>query len=247
MNDIGSKDAENWKRIWNAKQADMARLQTNDAESVFMELKRLDGNDTLGNGGISYAAFRKQYEIMKRNFQGDKEPVKSVFEAGCGSGPFLYLLQSEDIQVGGMDYSEVHINAAKNVLVNPLELYCDEAIHLRTDIKYDCVFTNSMFEYFSNYDYAMKVLEKMCEKSNDTVAVLDVHDKEKEDEFIFYRRSMIDDYDAKYSGLRKLFFERDFFVDFAASHNMDIKITTSKYEEYWNREFVFDIYLYKNI
>lgn len=246
MHDIGSKDAENWKRIWNAKQVDMQMLKSNDTESVFMELKRLDGNDTLGNGGISYAALKKQYEIMKRNFQGDREAVKSVFEAGCGSGPFLYLLQSENIQVGGMDYSEVHINAAKSVLVNPQELYCEEAIHLKTDIKYDCVFTNSMFEYFSDYDYALKVLEKMCEKSNCTVAVLDVHDKNREEEFISYRRSVIDNYDVKYSGLKKLFFERGFFVDFAVSHNMDIKITTSKYEEYWNKAFVFDIYLYKN-
>lgn len=246
MKDVGKKDAENWKRIWNAKHADMKILQSEDIESVFMELKRLDGNDTLGNGGISYSAFRKQYEIMKRNFQGDREPVKSVFEAGCGSGPFLYLLQSEDIQVGGMDYSEVHINAAKSVLLHPLELYCDEAIYLRTDVKYDCVFTNSMFEYFCDYEYALKVLEKMYEKSNYAVAILDVHDKKREDDFIAYRRSMIEDYDIKYSGLGKLFFEREFFIDFAISHNMDIKITPSKYEEYWNRDFVFDIYLYKN-
>lgn len=38
---------DNWSKIWNGKQAD-EQLLNRDFETVFMELKRLTGNDTTG-------------------------------------------------------------------------------------------------------------------------------------------------------------------------------------------------------
>ncbi len=235
-----------WQEIWSKKKADKQLLTSGDVESVFMELKRVDGNDTLGDG-MGYESFKKQYEFMLRNFKGDRDEIKSVFEAGCGSGPFLLLLEQDGYRVGGMDYSQPHIEAASEVLDNPDEIYCDEAICMKTDIKYDCVFTNSMFEYFKDYGYAAEVLNKMYEKSQYCVAVLDVHDLSKETAYLENKRSIIPDYDIKYEGLQKQFYDKQFFVDFAAEHGMDIKITGSKLEGYWNKQFVFDVYMYKNV
>lgn len=237
---------DNWKRIWEAKEANKEVLSSQDLKTVFMELKRIDGNDTLA-GGVEYEAFKEQYESMKKNLSGERSKIESAFEAGCGSGPFLLLLESEGIKVGGMDYSESHIEAAQRVLKTPLELYCDEAINIDTSLKYECVFSNSMFEYFENTDYAANVLDKMCEKSLYSIGILDVHDVGKEEEWLTYRRSVIDNYDKKYEGLRKLFYSRQFFMNYAIMHNMDIKITTSKLSGYWNRDYVFDVYLYKNL
>lgn len=237
---------ENWQKIWSAKKADKDLLTSEDIESVFMELKRVDGNDTLGDG-VSYHAFCRQYEYMVRGFKGDKDAIESIFEAGCGSAPFLFLLEKDGYRVGGMDYSQPHIEAAKEVLSHPEEIYCEEAICMKTDVKYDCVFTNSMFEYFPDYEYASEVLKRMCDKSLYCVAVLDVHDLAKEEAYLSYRRAVIADYDVKYKGLAKLFYDKQFFVDFAAEHGMDIKIAASKLDGYWNKEFVFDVYMYKNV
>lgn len=237
---------EKWKKIWEAKEADDNILNKKDLETVFMELKRVDGNDTLA-GGVDYEAFRNQYHTMYRNILGERDKINSVFEAGCGSGPFLLMFSTEGISVGGMDYSKTHVEVAKKVLKNTIELYCDEAINMATEIKYDCVYSNSMFEYFKDIDYAIKVLDKMCSKSNYSIAVLDVHDKALENDFLEYRRKTIENYDEKYKGLDKLFYDRSFFIDYAIKNKMDIKITTPKLNGYWNADFVFDVYLYKNI
>lgn len=235
-----------WKRIWNAKKANNDLLIGNDFETVFMELKRIDGNDTLGGGGVKYEAFRLQYEKMKKNMQGEGGKIESVFEAGCGSGPFLLMFEAEGISVGGMDYSKNHIEIARKVLKNPVELYCEEAANIFTEKKYDCVYSNSMFEYFSDMNYAENVLDKMCQKARNCIAILDVHDKALESDWLKYRRETIENYDEKYQGLGKLFYTRSFFVDYAVANKMDIKITTSKLKGYWNADFVFDVYLYKN-
>ena len=241
-----SVDMKKWKQIWESKQADEKTLSADSLEAVFMELKRIDGNDTIERGGVTYSAFRKQYLSMVRNMRGEREKIESVFEAGCGSGPFLLMFAADGLEIGGMDYSKPHIETAKKVLKTARELYCDEAVNMLTDIKYDCVYSNSMFEYFEDMGYAMKVLDKMCEKANYCTAVLDVHDKSLESEWLAYRRSKIEDYDKKYENLNKLFYSKSIFVDYATAHGMDIKITTSKLDGYWNRDFVFDVYLYKN-
>ena len=43
-------DMKEWKRIWESKQADETMLAADAFETVFMELKRIDGNDTIRGG-----------------------------------------------------------------------------------------------------------------------------------------------------------------------------------------------------
>lgn len=245
---------QNWKKIWGGKIADPAKLSNNCLEDLFMELKRLTGNDTVGNGGVSYEAFLKQYQMVKKEMAfstKSEDTPNSFFEVGCGSGALLLLLQNDlkkqfDVySVGGMDYSESLIEAAKLVLDNPTEIYCSEASELATNIKYDCVFSYSAFEYFYDYEYAKTVLDKMIEKANRSVAVLDVHDINKKSEYNEYRRSIIPNYDEKYADLQKLFYDKSFFVSYAENNNLDLKITSCRLDGYWNAPFTYDVYLYK--
>ena len=130
----------NWAKIWNSKQANESLLDK-DFETVFMELKRLTGNDTTGKG-VSFEGFREQYCDIKRNLREYKraEEQKSIFEVGCGSGPFLMMFQRDGYKVGGVDYSESLIEVAKKVISNPVELYCGEATNIN-EAKFPLFFT----------------------------------------------------------------------------------------------------------
>lgn len=233
----------NWQKIWNKRTPDENKLTSENVEEKFMELKRLTGNDTMKNGGITYKSFIKQYEHLKEMLTTDRS-ITSFFEVGCGSGPYLFLLENEGYTVGGMDYAETLVKAAEIALSSPQELYCDEAINLRTDIKYDCVFSTSAFEYFESDEYALTVLDKMSAKARHSIAILDVHDTEKQEQFLKYRRSIIENYDERYNGLSKKFFLKKFFIEYANSKRFDIKIEESKLDGYWNQPFVYDVYMY---
>ena len=235
----------NWAKIWNSKQANESLLDK-DFETVFMELKRLTGNDTTGKG-VSFEGFREQYCDIKRNLREYKraEEQKSIFEVGCGSGPFLMMFQRDGYKVGGVDYSKVLIEVAKQVISNPIELYCGEATDINENIIYDSVISNSVFEYFESDEYAEYVMEKMVKKASYSVGILDVHDSEKQKDYLEYRRSIIENYDEKYKGLDKKFFNREFFARFAEQNNLEIVYRNTQIRGYWNNRFTFDVYMYK--
>ena len=237
----------NWHNIWNGRKPQLEKLDSENIEDIFMELKRLTGNDTMKAGGVTYQSFMKQYGRLKEMLMLHQESVESFFEVGCGSGPYLLKLENEGYEIGGMDYAENLVRVADMVLKAPKELYCDEAVNLRTDIVYDAVFSTSAFEYFESDEYAEKVLNRMLKKTNGALGILDVHDIDKREAYIEYRRSTIENYDELYQGLSKKFFPKDFFRNYAKRHGLNIEIEDSCLDGYWNKEFVFDVYMYKKI
>ena len=233
-----------WKEIWGNKDSKIKNCKSE--EELFMELKRLTGNDTTGKG-VSYDVLMDRIRRFQRElFFSEKDvSIHSVFEVGCGSGANLRIFNQQGYDVGGMDYSNNLISVAKEVIDNPVELYCEEASNIDVEIKYDVVFSNSAFEYFENEDYARQVIEKMIEKSRNSVGILEIHDLNLKKDFIDFRRKTIEDYDQKYKDLKKLFISKNFFIDLAEKNNMDIKFTTPSIEGYWNTAFIYDVYLYK--
>lgn len=207
---------DNWSKIWNGKQAD-EQLLNRDFETVFMELKRLTGNDTTGGNGVTFDGFKDQYFRIKKYLRMDMAESKgpSIFEVGCGSGPFLLMFQKDGFRVGGCDYSSSLIDVAKKVLSHPVELYCGEAVDIDPDVKYDSVMSNSVFEYFES------------------------------DEYLQYRRSIIQNYDERYKNLDKKFFNKSFFERFAKKNQVMIEFRETNIKGYWNNEFVYDVYMYK--
>ncbi len=75
--------------------------------------------------------------------------------------------------------------------------------------------------------------------------LIDIHDIEKKEDFITYRRKVVKDYDKRYADLPKLFYTRQFFEGFAQRNNMSINFLESNVEGYWNNQFVFSCYMYK--
>lgn len=169
----------------------------------------------------------------------------SIFEVGCGSGPFLMMFQRDGFEVGGLDYSASLIEVARKVLVRPVELYCGEATALDSDIKYDSVMSNSVFEYFESDAYAEEVLEKMLVKARYSIGIFDVHDEEKKEDYLQYRRKIIKNYDERYRNLDKKFFGRNFFEQFAEKKQVEVEFRNTQIKGYWNNEFVYDVYMYK--
>ncbi len=233
---------QRWKTVWSGKSADMDILHSSNLKEIYMELKRSSGFDVVVNG-LSYDAFLCQYrQIVDRIMQYSE--ISSVYEVGCGSGANLFLLEHDGLCVGGIDYSESLLKVAKYILKSR-DLVCAEALKLLDRPQYDAVISNSVFSYFSDKEYAWNVLERMYCKAKYAIGLLDIHDREKETDFLTARKKMIADYEVRYAGLSKLFYDKAFFEEFAKSHNMCIRFYESDMPGYWNNPYIFHCYMYK--
>lgn len=243
-----------WKEIWNKRDSETDTLDNikNDIERTVLELKRLDGWDSTSEK-IEFDAFKAQFDELKNELSwngklGESVNIESVFEVGCGAGPSLYMFEKfipEIKYTGGLDYSGVLVEQAAHVLDKPAELYEAEAKDMKVDRKYNCIFANSVFSYFNSLDYAESVLNKMIQKTEYSIGILDLHDISKKEEFLQKRRELTPNYDERYKNLDKLFYPKDFFMDFADKNELDIKFVHSDMKGYWNNPFLFNVFMYK--
>ena len=202
--------SNNWKNIWEKRQLNEEAFKSDDINKLFLELKRADGFD-VGGGELSEEALLRQYEdIKQRLFKGAPNPIKSVYEVGCGSGANLLLFEHDGFTCGGIDYSKALTDIALKVLKTK-DVTCGEAVNADVEPKYDCILSNSVISYFPNTDYTLGVLEKMFQKTNYSIGLIDVHNIEKKEDFIAYRRKNIENYDEKYADLNKLFYSKELF------------------------------------
>lgn len=230
-----------WKAIWNRRRADEAAL-SGSWQDIFLELKRMNGFDVM-EGGIPLDSLLMQAQCIKELLH--LTAGMSVFDVGCGAGANLYLLQRDGIAVGGTDYSAALVEAARGVLPGARELTCGEADTFDTTLTYDAALSNSVFSYFPDEAFAERVLTRMLKKTAGAIGLIDIHDADKEEEFLAYRRAAIPDYDERYKGLGKLFYRRSFFEDFARAHDLRIEFPAIEMEGYWNTPFVFNVFLYR--
>ena len=235
-----------WREIWGNRSIDMNILQSKDEQKILLELKRCNGFDVLEGG--KYEGWIDQYLQIKNDhfYRGykQKNSIRSVYEVGCGCGANLYLFEKDGMQCGGIDYSEKLISYEKEVLCSA-DIVHDEAINLSVDTKYDVVFSNAVFHFFSDEKYALEVLAKMYEKARYAVGIIDLRDKDKEEDFFNFRRKNMENYEERYAGLTNLFYPKQFFLEFASKQHADIKFTVSDVQGYWNNDFAFNCYIYK--
>lgn len=238
-----------WKEIWQSRSLSELDNINTDFNEMYTLLKKANGFDVV-DGGLSIESLLTQYEKIKWNLSEyfNEEYLYSVYEVGCGSGANLMLFAKEGHKCGGLDYSNNLIEIAQKVLASyqdDIALTSEEAINLNTDNKFDVILSNSVFSYFSSLEYSNEVLNKMYEKSNGVIVLIDIHDLEKKEDFLSYRRSIIPNYDEKYKNLEKLFYNKTFFEEFALKNNMSIYFEESTVDGYWNNEFVYNCYMYK--
>lgn len=234
--------ANEWKRIWSDRS--MKEIDMSDPIALFVELKRCNGFDFIG-GRIGGNALVEQYEDIKRRLtENAPEKPRSVYEFGCGSGANLFLFERDGFECGGIDYSSALIDIARKVLRSG-DLVCGEAANCSDEPVYDCVLSNSVVSYFPDLDYARTVLEKMYKKSRWSIGLIDVHDAQKQEAYISYRKKTVENYEEMYANLPKLFYSKSFFENFAAEHGLKIEFSESTVENYWNNDFIFNCFMYR--
>lgn len=234
----------NWQKIWNNRTVNLEELSKGGSEDkLILELKRLVGWD-FKNKSIAVEEFREEYQYIKKNLN---VKTGSVFEVGCGSGANLYFFKKDGFKVGGSDYAENLLAIAKKVLgeENLIECIEGEAVNLPTEIKYDAIFAAAVFYYFSDLNYVEKCLDKMLDKTLYSIGIIRTLDAEKKDDYLKYRREQIKNYDELYKDLPKLFISKDFFKEYAAKNDLEIKFDQHHIEGFWNEPFNFDCFMYK--
>ena len=232
-----------WKSIWESRRIDESLIGSADTDSLFLELKRCNGFDVL-DGGIPLESLKLQYAVTRDKLLQYAPKARSVYEVGCGSGANLLLFEKDGWTTGGLDYSGALVDIARRVLKSE-DLSCAEAGAVSEEPQYDCLLSNSVFSYFPNYDYAEGVLEKMCRKARYALTLIDIHDSKKKDGFIAYRKAEIADYEERYRGLPKLFYDKAFFESFARRRGLHIEFFDCDMKGYWNNRFVFHTVMYR--
>lgn len=226
---------ENWKKIWNKNKR---------VEKIILEtLIKADGFDS-GAGSFSVDNWSEYLQLFFKKL--DIKNGQSVFDVGCGSGAFIYPLFIQNHKVGGVDYSSVLINLANTIMKNS-SFEIDEAINIDINEKYDLVISHSVFHYFKNLEYAKNTIEKMFNKSNSKIAILDINDKSKEDMYHKIRMTGMskDKYIEKYKGLEHMFYETSWFKNIADELECKIDIFDQSYDRYANSALRFNVIMEK--
>lgn len=221
-----------WKEIWNKKRpAGIYDLE---------DLIKFNGFD---NEGTSFNA--SSWERYVNSFK-TTIPINSsdsVFEFGCGCGAFLLPLYEMGHVVGGIDYSETLIKIAKTVM-DKGDLEVNNAKDTSADTIYDLVLAHSVFQYFESLDFAKTVCCNMLQKSSKRVAILDVPNSLLQKESERDRSIVRAGYRAK-DELLHLYFEKQWFEQFAIEEDVDIKIIDQAVDGYINSKYRFNVILTK--
>jgi ubiquinone/menaquinone biosynthesis C-methylase UbiE len=223
-----------WQEVWN-------RRSGKEGEDVLQSLIDLDGFDT-GAGKISAADWRAYAGwIADRLGVG---PGKSVFEVGCGSGAFLYVLRERGATVGGIDFAANLLEHARRVLAGG-DFVHGNAAELPAQPGYDFAVANSVFHYFPDEPYAQAVLGRMLDKAGSAVAVLDVPDAATRDEAERVRSAGLsaDEYQKKYAGLHHRYYPRRWFEAKAAQRGWRCETFDQRVAEYGQSSFRFNAVL----
>lgn len=236
---------EQWKRVWNKDKKFTLSKIGKDEFAIYRELKRLDGFDVSVENAEAYYWIFYDSTVTIWEHVRDTVGIHSAYEVGCGSGANLYLLQNRGMKVGGIDYS-VPLSGIARQIVKPYgSITTDEAVRLNTDEKYDAVFSDSVFAYFPNEAYGLEVLKKMYKKASKVILIQEVFDKSMRQECEAYRRKIYANYEERYRGLDKIFYDKEMFNRFAQERHCRIEFNGVNNEYYWNSKYLFNCYIYK--
>ena len=237
-----------WKSIWDKKTIECPIGET-DEKQLFLKMKEANGFDIV-DGASTYEAFLKQFEELQTEItyyqQKTEKKVSTLYEVGCGNGANLLLTSEMGYKSSGIDYSKSLVEGGNKILAKyGIVLDHGNADEIDVITKYDVLLSNGVFAYFKDLEYAEKVLESMLNKANCMIALIDIHDKDKEDSYYKYRRELIPNFDELYKDLPKLFYPKVFFEEFARKNDLEIKFVKTDIKEYWNNEFIYSCYMYK--
>ncbi len=224
-----------WKEIWNKRRPagvyDLADL---------IKFNGFDSEGTSFNAS-SWVRYVNSFQTTIPINSSD-----SIFEFGCGCGAFLFPFYEKGHAVGGIDYSEVLINIAK-ISMAKADLQLQDIQEPTKDKIYDLVLAHSVFQYFESLEFAKSVCYKMLEKSSRKVAILDVPNKRLQKESEHARSIAQAGYQANNSQdeLSHLYYEKQWFEQFAIEENINIEIIDQAVDGYINSKYRFNVIITK--
>ena len=194
-----------WIKIWNNRSKIFKK-------KIFLsDLIKLNGFDK------SIKDYNKiSWKLMVKDFLKRTKFKKNqnLLEIGCGSGAFLIICKNSiKANYYGFDYSRNQIKIAKKTLPNVnLKVFEADKFYYRKT-KFDVIVAHSVFQYFPNKNYYVKVLKKSFKHLNKTgtLCLMDLNDIKFENKYHETRKKIHlkkNSYNQIYSGLEHLFFDK---------------------------------------
>lgn len=232
---------EKWKEVWERK----GRERERERNLTLGDLIAMDGFDK-GAGKMTEETWMKAVEIVKREL--DLKEEDTLLEVGCGAGSMLLPLSEKGIRVSGVVFSSSLIEVAKRVIPD-LITHVGEACKLPFDNnEFDAVLSHGVFHYFPDYGYAEKVLLEMLRVSKEDggILIMDVPDFSKKEISERYRRGALseEEYNRLYSEHSHLYYNKNWFEDFAKRKGLFVKLFDQDLEGYGESLFRFNILLW---
>lgn len=208
-----------WMDYWNTK-----------GSTAIKDQKYINGYE----GKLSYlpnAAYRSLITSIKKILKLSKR--ESLLDVGCGGGILTIALQKYVNNIIGVDGSTEMLKHVPKTI----ETHLANAAKLPfLDNKFDKILCHSIFQYFSNINYARTVLEEMervC-KPNGLIYIVDVPDEAKKEKYKANKK--IEDHN-----LIRLFYSKKFFMDVWPK----AKIFDNNLKGYGNAKFRFNVLFQK--
>lgn len=225
-----------WVDVWRRK----GELGYKENCHSLQGLMALDGFD--GVASMPVESWEDLGEVITEALEIRKED--KVLEVGCGAGAMLYVIQDK-ATVLGLDYSLPLLRIAHRVL-KPTELVAGEArvLPFKSDT-FSAVFSNSVFHYFPNYEYAKQVISEMIRvsKNRGRIFITDIPDiavKEKVEEY----RWGLNLNSSKRPGLKHLYYPQSFFRQIATGAGFNIRISIQDVKGYQSSGVRFNVLFY---
>jgi len=237
---MANPDANNWKSIWDTK----GQSVLDATRPGLRDLVREDGFDS-GAGDFSVESWRSfSSEVYQRTSvnQGTQ-----LLEVGCGCGAFLYPADALGASVFGVDYSHKLLSAAGKALPGGTFMQAEACALPYADNLFDAVISHSVFQYFGSSDYARRSIIEMvrvCKQADGCIAVLDVNDADKEEDFIRIRSGGmgVDAYSEKYADYPHRFYSKTWFADLLHQQGFEVEIVDQAIDGYQNSDFRFNVF-----
>jgi trans-aconitate methyltransferase len=231
--------ANDWQRVWNKKS-----LNTK-IDSVQAQLLEADGFTSSFGGLHDLDAYQAHIQNITRKLE--LESQDSIYEVGCGSGAFLYPFYQAGHQISGLDYSESLIGIARDVMPKAV-LEVGEAINIPEHSSFDIVFSNGVFLYFPDHNYAAQVLTKMMQMTRKSIGIFDIPDAAKQEEDIARRKAAIGEaeYLERYKNLDHLYYSKDWFEQIASDQGFKVIVEDQTLKNYGNSDYRFNVYMYRS-
>ena len=235
--------SQQWRDIWIKK-----GVVEEGKQILLLDAIALDGFDT-GGGKMTEQMWMELHSLA--NAKLSVQPSDHLLEVGCGVGAFLHPFAQKGVRISGIDYSPPMIEVARRFLPQGA-FEQGEANHLPWhDATFDKVASMGVFLYFRDWAYAEQVLDEMLlvVKPGGRCFVIDINDRAKMTlaEEIRRRNIGAEKYDELYADLRQMYYERDWFREFASKRGLPHEISDQAIANYDSALWRFNFYFEKTV